>query len=144
MLGKQQAINQQPQLGIRKIPLQIEIGENITGFLFALLIDVGACNIILALNGLIGFHQICQITGNGFTVSSHIIIRPKIIHDLLLTQRMFRICVSLQDIQDVHHNHFLCRCGLCHFNHLVFSVSCLTPYYNTRCGISAPSGVFFE
>ena len=48
--------------------------------------------------------------------------------------------IAFQNIQDVHNEHFLCRCGLCHFNHLMFSVSCLTPYYNTRCGIFAPSG----
>ena len=103
------------------------------------LVDISTCNIISAFNGITCCHQICQISGNRFAVSSHIIVGPENICDLLLGQPMFLVGISLQNVQNVHNEHFLCRCGLWHCNHLMLIVLRLTLYYKAGCGIFAIS-----
>ena len=75
MIGKQQAVDQKPQLSVGKLPDKIKIRQN-TAFLTLTGFRIRNHSYILAVLNLVPeINQIHQITLDGFPISNHIVFR---------------------------------------------------------------------
>ena len=106
VLGKNQAVNEQPQLAIGEVPLQIEVRPQV-----ALLRHAGFgvrhhADRLAVLDVVAAVHEVQNVPPNGLAVSGHIVFGFQNLGDVLLTQAMFLVGILPQDIQNVQNQQF--------------------------------------
>ena len=137
MLGKEQTIDQKPQLRIRKLPLQIEVRENVAVLRCSILAGDLAQGLLEA-NIIAHFHQDCQVPLDALAVGVEVVLPFQNVHDVPLAQPVLRIGIVPQDLQNCKGKLFLL--WFSHFSHSLFILSFLPIEYNTGWGKSTPSG----
>ena len=101
MLGKQQAVNEQPQLTVGEVPFQVEVRPQVallrlTGFRIRYHADGFAVLDVVA-----AVHQIHNVPTDSLAVGGHVVFGFQNLGDVLLTQAMFLVGILPQDIQNV-------------------------------------------
>ena len=128
MLGEEQRVDQQPQLGIGKIADKIEIRPDIALFQLSAYSVGNHADGFAVFDFIAAFHQADDVAAYGFALHVHVILRAQNIHDVLLTEPVLSIGVTAEDIQNVDNEHFL-RLG-CHANHLGSIIQGMGKEYN--------------
>ena len=114
VLGEQKAVDQQTQLGVGKVPHQIEVRPEIA------LLQLAGLPVRHHAEGLAVFDlvaavdQIQQMPPDRLPLSLHPILRPQDLRDLLLAQPMILVRVPAKNVEDIQDQGFLG--GVFHFS----------------------------
>lgn len=102
VLGKKQAVNEQPQIAIGEVPLQIEVRPQVALLWLAGFGVRHHADRLAVLDVVAAVHEVQNVPPDGFAVSGHIVFGFQNLGDVLLTQAMFLVGILPQDIQNVH------------------------------------------
>ena len=112
MLRKQQAVDQQPQLAFRELPLQIQAGHYRVLFQLACLRVRRHADGLGIFDRIAHVHEVSDVAADGLAVGGHVVFGFQDIHNVPLAEPVIRIGILLQDIQDQHGKKLFGR--LCH------------------------------
>ena len=101
MLGKQQTVDEQPQLAVGELAFQIKIRTD-DAFLGIAGFGVGHHTHRFAVFDVVAaIHQVGQVAADRFAIGGHIVFVFQNIGNVLLTQPVFFVRVLAQNIQNV-------------------------------------------
>ena len=99
MLGKQQTVNQKPELRIRKIPFHIKVMLDKALLHHTFFVGIHPAG-LLEVNGKAHLPQGGEVSLDAFPVSVNTVILCKDFSDVILIQGMFRVGIAAQDFQN--------------------------------------------
>lgn len=98
VLGKKQAVNEQPQLAIGEVPLQKEVRPQVALLRLAGFGVRHHADRLAVLDVVAAVHEVQNVSPDGFAVNGHIVFGFQNLGDVLLTQAMFLVGILPQDI----------------------------------------------
>ena len=101
MLGKQQAVYQQPQLTVGEITHKAKIRQYTALLQFASTWIGYHSDSFAVLDIVAEVDKIHQVALDGFSVNVHLIFGAEYVHDVLLTEAVFLVGVFAENVEDV-------------------------------------------
>ena len=110
MLGKQQAVYQQPQLTVGEITHKVKIGQDTTLLQLACAGIWYHADSFAVLDVVTEVDKVHQVALYCFSVNVHLIFGAEDVHDVLLAEAVFLVGVFAEDVEDVDYKELFGWC----------------------------------